>query len=124
MEQEFPVLDGLHQLQQEVGKIAAYLDYGSELAERLSSVYIELKDLARELGHQATSVEFDPQRSRVVQDRLDLLYSLQQKHHVDSNRALLDLLTDLEQKLGGLDAFDERSEERRVGKECRSWWSS
>lgn len=107
MEQEFPVLDGLHQVQQEVGKIAAYLDNGSELVERLSSVYIELKDLARELGDRATSVEFDPQRIRMVQDRLDLLYSLQQKHHVDNNKALLALLAELEQKLGGLDAFDE-----------------
>jgi DNA repair protein RecN (Recombination protein N) len=107
MENEMPVLDGLHQIHHEVDKIGNYLDGGQELSGRLQSVYIELKDIARDLGERAIGVEFDPQRIRMVQDRLDLIYSLQQKHHVESNQELLDLLADLERQLAGLDAFDD-----------------
>lgn len=106
-ENEFPVLDGLHQIHHEVEKIGNYLEGGQELSKRLLSVYIELKDLARDLSERALGVEFDPHRIRMVQDRLDLIYSLQQKHHVDSNQALLKLLADLESQLAGLDAFDD-----------------
>jgi DNA repair protein RecN (Recombination protein N) len=107
MESEMPVIDGLHQIHQELDKIGSYLEGGQELVGRLQSAYIELKDIARELGEQSLAVEFDPQRSRMVQDRLDLIYSLQQKHHVESNKALLELLADLEGKLASLDAFDD-----------------
>ncbi len=106
-ENDMPVLDGLHQIHHEVDKISNYLDGGQELSGRLQSVYIELKDIARDLGERAVGVEFDPQRIRMVQDRLDLIYSLQQKHHVDSNQALLELLAELEGQLAGLDAFDD-----------------
>lgn len=106
-ENEMPVLDGLHQIHHEVEKIGSYLEGGQELSKRLLSVYIELKDIARELGERAIGVEFDPQRIRMVQDRLDLIYSLQQKHHLESNPALLELLADLERQLAGLDAFDD-----------------
>ncbi len=107
MEHEMPVLDGLHQIHQEMVKISGYLDGGEELSERLQSTYIELKDIAREIGERALGLEFDPQRIRMVQDRLDVIYSLQQKHHVDSNKDLLNLLADLNEKLMGLDAFDD-----------------
>jgi len=106
-EKEISVLDDIHQIHQEVEKVSKFLEGGHELSNRLNSVYIELKDLARDLGERGADVEYDPHRIRVVQERLDLIYSLQQKHHVDSNKALLELLTDLEEKLGGLEAFDD-----------------
>ncbi|GAO30911.1 DNA repair protein RecN [Geofilum rubicundum] len=107
VEHEMPVLDGLHQIHQEIVKISTYLEGAGELSDRLQSTYIELKDIAREIGEKALGLEFDPQRIRMVQDRLDLIYSLQQKHHVDTNKDLLDLLADLNEKLTGLDAFDD-----------------
>ena len=110
-EHEFPVLDGLHQVHNDIRKIEKYLHDGEELEKRLESVYIELKDLTNEIGDRLTAVEYDPQRIRWVQDRLDLLYSLQQKHHVDSVEALIELQLDFQHKLLGLDSFEEQLDE-------------
>lgn len=53
-----------------------------ELAERMESTYIELKDIAQEISDQGESVEFNPSRLEEVNDRLNLIYSLEQKHRV------------------------------------------
>ncbi len=110
VESEFPVLDGLHQIQNEIKRIVKYLPDAEELVTRLDSVYIEMKDVASEIADKTSSIEFDPQRIRLVQDRLDTIYSLQQKHHVDSVEALLELLTDFDNKLQNLDSFEEQLE--------------
>ena len=77
------------------------------MLSRLNSLYIELKDIADEISEKSATIEFDPQRTLVVQERLDLIYSLQQKHRVDSESALLAIKTDFEEKLSRLDSFDE-----------------
>lgn len=110
VESEFSVLDGLHQIQNEIRRIVKYLPDAEELATRLDSVYIEMKDVASEIVDKTSGIEFDPQRIRLVQDRLDTIYSLQQKHHVDSVEALLELLADFDNKLQNLDSFEEQLE--------------
>jgi DNA repair protein RecN (Recombination protein N) len=52
-------------------------------------------------------VDFDPDRQQLVQERLDLIYSMQQKHHVDSVEALLGIREELAAKLEQLASFDE-----------------
>ncbi|PWE00801.1 DNA repair protein RecN [Marinilabilia rubra] len=106
-EREQPMIQELFHLKDELRKIAAYLSDGEELASRLESAYIELKDIAEEISERGTDVEYDPARQQVVQDRLDMIYSLQQKHHVDSVEALLGLKEDLSAKLRQLASFDE-----------------
>ncbi len=110
VESEFPVLDGLHQIQNEIRRIVKYLPDAEELVTRLDSVYIEMKDVASEIANKTNGIEFDPQRIRMVQDRLDTIYSLQQKHHVDSVEALLEILADFDNKLQNLDSFEEQLE--------------
>lgn len=107
IENEFSVLDGLHQIQNEIRKIGKYLQGGEDITGRVESLYIELKDVANDVASKIAEVEFDPQRIRLVQDRLDLIYSLQQKHHVNSVEALIDLCADFDGKLQSLDSFDE-----------------
>ena len=63
----------------------------SDVAQRLDSSYIELKDIAQEIGMHMERIDFDPARLEAINDRLDRLYSLQQKHHVDSVDELLSL---------------------------------
>ena len=52
-----------------------------ELADRMESSYIELNDIAYEVSRHADEVEFDPERQAFVGDRLNLIYTLEQKHH-------------------------------------------
>lgn len=79
-----------------------------ELTRRLDSCYLELKDIADEIGQNADEVEYDPQRLEQVEERLDTLYSLQKKHNVDSVGELIQLQRNLEQQLALIDNSDEQ----------------
>ena len=85
-----------------------------ELAERLDNCHIELKDIALEIGRDADRLEFDPARLDQLNERLDTIYSLQQKFHVSTIAELLQIRDDLERKLGNIDNSDELLEETRT----------
>lgn len=85
-----------------------------ELAERLDNCHIELKDIASEIGRDADHLEFDPARLDQLNERLDTIYSLQQKFHVSTIAELLQIRDDLERKLGNIDNSDELLEETRT----------
>ena len=85
-----------------------------ELAERLDNCHIELKDIALEIGRDADHLEFDPARLDQLNERLDTIYSLQQKFHVSTIAELLQIRDDLEQKLGNIDNSGELLEETRT----------
>lgn len=74
----------------------------TELYERLDSSYIELEDIAQEIERQEERLEFNPQRLEQVTNRLNLIYSLQQKHHVQSVTELLELQASFRQRLNAL----------------------
>lgn len=79
-----------------------------EWMERLNSCYIELKDLAREIGNAEEEVEFNPSRLDFVNERLNLIYSLQQKHHVQTVEELLELTENYRHQLNAITSFDDR----------------
>ncbi|MGM0376730.1 MAG: DNA repair protein RecN [Bacteroidota bacterium] len=106
-ESETPMVQELYHLSEEIKKIASYLQEGEELSGRLRSTYIELKDIAEEVADKEAGVEFDPARQQVVQERLDVIYSLQQKHHVESVEELISIKDDLAGKLEQLASFDQ-----------------
>lgn len=109
-ETEQPMLPGLHHILGELGKIATYLTGGDELLSRLRSTYIELKDIAEEITGRSDDTDFDPARLQVVQERLDLIYSLQQKHHVTTVEELIGIREDFSSKLEQLASHEEELE--------------
>ena len=78
-----------------------------ELADRLDSAYIELKDIAHDISSLADNVDYDPQRLEVESSRLDALYSLQQKHHVETVEELIALRDNILHQLSHIDNADE-----------------
>lgn len=90
-----------------LGKMADYFDQAGELNQRLESCYIELQDLAGESQSIAERIEHDPARVELVAERLDLIYSLQQKFHADSVAGLVEIREDLDQKIGQVASYDE-----------------
>lgn len=80
----------------------------TELAERLESTYIELKDVSQEVSSQEEDVEFNPDRLEEVNDRLNLIYTLQQKHRATTVEELLTLAEEYEAKLAAITSYDER----------------
>ena len=79
----------------------------TELAERLESTYIELKDVSQEVSSQEEDVEFNPDRLEEVNDRLNLIYTLQQKHRATTVEELLTLAEEYAAKLAAITSYDE-----------------
>ena len=89
-----------------------------ELAERLESSYIELKDISQEVSGKEEEIEFNPVRLEEVNDRLNLIYTLQQKHRVTTVDELLALADDYAAKLANITSSDEQIEELKVRSEA------
>ena len=89
-----------------------------ELAERLESSYIELKDISQEVSGKEEEIEFNPVRLEEVNDRLNLIHTLQQKHRVTTVDELLALADDYAAKLANITSSDEQIEELKVRSEA------
>lgn len=79
-----------------------------EWYNRLDSCYIELKDLSHEIADANEDIEFNPTRLDYVNERLNLIYSLQQKHHANSVEELIKLAEDYRDKLDNINSYDEQ----------------
>lgn len=89
-----------------------------ELAERLESSYIELKDISQEISEKEEEVEFNPARLEEVNDRLNLIYTLQQKHRVSTVDELLALADEYATRLSTITSSEEQIEELKVRSEA------
>ena len=80
----------------------------AEWAERLESSYIELKDVADDMAEATERIYFDPDRMNAVNERLSLIYSLQQKHHVQSVAELMAIENGFRERLSSIDGGEEQ----------------
>ncbi len=105
--------DGIDALQQvKAGKqsmesILSVFPVVDELVKRLESCYIELKDIADEIVQNCDSIEYNPQRLDEVGERLNTIYTLQKKHHLDTVEQLIELQHDLERQLNLMDNSED-----------------
>ena len=102
------LLTALKDCQSSLQGISKVFPMAYELADRLDSSYIELKDIADEMAVQEESVEFNPARLEEVTDRLNTLYALQKKHHVDSVAALMEIEADYQHRLDSITSSDDQ----------------
>ena len=77
------------------------------LAQRLEECFIELKDIAHDIASQAEAVDYDPNLLNATQQRLDTIYTLQQKHHVTTIDELLHKLNDINNQLDRINNADQ-----------------
>lgn len=101
------VLEALKDCQNTMMGLRSVFAPAGELADRLDSVYIELKDISQEVADKEEEVEFNPARLDEVNARLNLIYSLQQKHRVDTVKALLSLQESYALQLSAITSSDE-----------------
>lgn len=101
------VVEGLYSALNKMQKIGEYLHDGDEIVNRIESAYLDLKDLAHDLGARVEDLEYDPVAIQKVQDRLDLIYTLQKKHHLESIADLNKLKDDLQAKINKINFFDD-----------------
>ena len=90
-----------------IRQIEKVLPDASELVERLDSSYIELKDIAQEISSQMEHVDFDPAELDAINNRLDKLYDLEKKYHVETVEELIAKRDELKIQLGCIENSDE-----------------
>ncbi|MDB5234841.1 MAG: repair protein RecN, partial [Hymenobacter sp.] len=90
-----------------LGQVASYADNFKELRERLESCLIELHDIADEVETAERRTEGDPARAEELQDRLNVLYTLQRKHQARDLPALMEVRESLRQKVSSVLSLDK-----------------
>ena len=87
--------------------ISQVMPNSAELSERLDSCYIELKDIADEVNSMLETTDFDPAELDRINARLDRIYELEKKYHVDTVDELISRRDELKQQLEGIENSDE-----------------
>ena len=105
--EEIGIQNLLNTLENRLLKIASFSKEYQEISERITSVKIEIDDVVTELENANESVDFNPNEIEELNDRLQLLYNLQKKHYVSSNKELLNLLEELSKKVSQVENAEE-----------------
>lgn len=95
-------IDALRRSCQTMQQIAHVYPAIEDYMNRLESVVIEVRDIASDINSRAEDVEYNPTRLQQVTERLDNLFSLEQKHHVGSAEDLIALTKDIRSQLDAL----------------------
>ncbi len=105
--------NGIQQVVSRLGSIAPFSKEYESYAQRIESIKIELDDVFFELEKAAENLELDPSELEKINDRLQLLYSLQKKHLVSSVAELLEVQENLGQKVAQVDNANELLDEKK-----------
>ncbi|PIF02045.1 MAG: DNA repair protein RecN [Draconibacterium sp.] len=114
--EQFSVIKNVKDSQKHLEKISDYVVSAPGLAERLQSAWLEINDILNEIESQSEKVVYNPERIEWINGRLDLIYSLQQKHHVDTVDELLVLKNSFEEQILKVESFGD--EIKRLEKMC------
>lgn len=92
---------------EELGKV---YPAAQEFSQRMESCFVELKELNRELEGKQEKMDFNPARLEEVNDRLNFIYSMQQKHRVQTLSELLDVMNNFRARLDEVSSYADRIE--------------
>jgi DNA repair protein RecN (Recombination protein N) len=98
-EDQIGILNNLKEIKLSFQKIAGFSQEYNALFERISSVLIEFDDIEKELTNLSETLYSNPEELATINEKLQLIYSLQKKHQVNSVAELLDIQNDLDNKV-------------------------
>lgn len=101
------ILSQLKEVSRHINDITDVYPSIKETAERIDNCMIELKDLYEGIRNEVQDIDYDPQRLEQINNTLDTLYSLEQKHHVSTVEELIILRDELKEQLNTVDNSDE-----------------
>ena len=97
----------VHTAKSALSGISKVMPKTAELAERLDSCRIELKDIADEVSAMLEDTDFNPSELDRINSRLDRIYELEKKYHADTVEELIGKRDELRQKLNNIENSDE-----------------
>jgi DNA repair protein RecN (Recombination protein N) len=111
---EYSATNALSDVRNQLQSVSSFSPAYNSLFERIESVRIELEDIVGEIEREEAKIEFDPQRSESIKERLSLLYKLMKKHQMNTISELVTLQHDLQKKsdlTGNLDEELKKAKE-------------
>jgi DNA repair protein RecN (Recombination protein N) len=93
------LMSSLNEIKIMLASMAKFKPEINELSTRLTSCYLEIKDIANELESIEQDIVYDPKRIEELTGKLDAVYRLQQKHQVKTIEALIAIKDELSNKL-------------------------
>ena len=111
------VLGGLASVAASLSRLGQIYDEVGDMGDRLDAIIIDLKDMARTVSVLQSNLVDDPAELARVSERLGNIYSLENKHKVQSVDELIALQNEYEAQLAEIDNFDD--EIARLGKELK-----
>jgi DNA repair protein RecN (Recombination protein N) len=111
--EEIGIQNLLNSLEFKLSKIASFSKEYKELADRVTSIKIEIDDVVSELENANENVDFNPNEAEEINDRLQLLYNLQKKHAVTSNEELLVILEKLSDKVRQVESAEDEHNKKK-----------
>ena len=109
---EASILTWLKQAEVAITKIIGFHPLAETLAQRIESARIELSDIAQEIELHNEKVELDPNELQTVNQRLDTIISLQQKHRVSSVNELIEVRDKLALQVNEITSYDQTIDEK------------
>lgn len=106
-DEQMGALNSLREAERAVRKIGDNYGGANDIVERLHSAAVELRDIERTLSYDLERIENNPERLQQLAERLDLIYTLQHKHRVESEEELLQLLARYSEQLRAIESSDE-----------------
>ena len=97
--EQFGIVNGLKEIKLLLQKISIYSKEFNALYERITSVLIETDDIEKELNQLSENLLLDPEELELINQKLQLIFSLQKKHQVNSIEELLAIQNDLDNKV-------------------------
>jgi DNA repair protein RecN (Recombination protein N) len=119
--EEISIISNLKQAKTAIESISKYIKEGEDLVQRIDSVYIELQDVNNEIEKLNEKIEHDPARIEFIRERLDTIYSQQQKHKVATVKELNEIKEELQQKIDHITSYDFETE--KIKKEIDSLYN-
>jgi len=98
-EEQIGLKDLFSRVNSNMGKITSYAENYQQLFERLDSISIELNDIIEELESENEHLEYNPSELEKINEQLQVIYSLQKKHTVESIKDLLEIKEELQSKV-------------------------
>jgi len=109
-DEQLSVIQNLKGSQKSIENIQNYIAEVPELARRLQSSFIELQDIVDEINYIAEKIEHNPAQIEAINNRLNIIYSLQQKHSVSTVSELIDLRDSFDRQINMVVGYDEEIE--------------
>ena len=101
------LIDQMRDVKRKLESMASVYPPAQELAERMDSCYIEVRDMADEVESDMETMEFDPERLNYVNERISTIHSLKQKFHADNIEELIQIEEELAERLSLIENSDE-----------------